>query len=344
VLLELMVAGLLMTLLAVWASQTWMHRVREAQGQALAAWMLAAREVAHDYLLRHGADIAAADHGSALLARGYRDWSQPTWVELKADRISRPGFPESGALGLHLGLRILRHGDCPGEACRLEAVIHTTQPLLTSDRQRVDEGMIAQWLMATHGAGAVVWSRSPDALAGSTMRHPNPLPGQGQPWPVGVVALAVSTTAGITAPSDASGDTGDFLRVGDPRNPDFQGAATVQGDIETRSALRARQHLVLQDRNQEFQPCEDEGALSIEGFRSGMLLCRGNVWRSAGRAAGGGFSFNSLYGCSDRDGIMMRNPVTGGCFCNPGYAPVQISDSGTHPQDGRTLGYLCVAN
>lgn len=341
VLLELMIAGLLMTLLAVWASQSWMQRVRETQAQSLAAWMLTARSVAHDYLIRHGGEIALADPLAGAVIPGYRDWSQPTWAELKADGLARPGFPETGALGLRLGTQILRHGACPGSACRLEALIHTTQPILSRTRQDVDEGMVAQWLMAAQGLGAVVWTHTPDVLAGSTLRYPNPLPGVAQSWPPGTVALAVSAPG---TPGAAHGGSEDFLRVGDTRDPDFHGSATVQGDIATQSSLRAKRYLVLKDRNSEFQACGEQGALSVESFRDGLLLCRGNIWRSAGRAAGGGFSSSSRFGCADREGNSTRNPMTGGCFCGLGYVPVQVSDSGPDPQEGRTLGYLCVAN
>lgn len=344
VLLELMVAGLLMTLLAVWGSQSWMHRLRETQAQALAAWMLSARAVAHDYLVRHGEEIARADLGVALAVQGYRDWSQPAWAELKADGLAQPGFPESGALGMSLGVQILRHGVCPGTACHLEALVHTVEPMLLRDRRRVDEGMVAQWLMAAQGLGAVVWERSPDVLAGPALRHPNPLPGLAQAWPAGIVALAASLSGVSPGTPGGQSESGDFLRVGDMRNPDFQGEASVQGDIVTRSSLRAGRYLVLQDRNVELQTCPDEGALSVEKFRNGMLLCRGNVWRSAGRAEGGGFSSNSRFGCAGHEGVTTRNPITGGCFCGAGYVPVQISDSGPDPQEGRTLGYLCVGN
>lgn len=344
VLLELIVAGLLLTLLAVWGSQSWMQRVRDAQAQALAAWMLAARTVAHDYLVRHGAEMVMADQESALAAQGYLDWSQPAWAELKAGGLARPGFPELGALGMRVGVRILRHGVCPGEACRLEALVHTMQPVLSRDRQRVDEGMIAQWLMAAQGLGAVVWEHSPDVLAGPTLRHPNPLPGLAQAWPAGVVALSVSLPGAVASSSGGSGESDDFLRVGDVRNPDFQGSATVQGDIATQSSLRAQRYLVLQDRNSEFQACVEGGALSVENFHDGLLLCRGNIWRSAGRAEGGGFSSNSRFGCANREGGSTRNPATGGCFCGMGYVPVQVSDSGPDPQEGRTLGFLCVGN
>lgn len=344
VLLELMVAGLLITLLAVWGSQSWMQRVRETQAQALASWMLAAREVARDYLALHGAVIATADQTVALSSQGYLDWSQPAWAELKAGGLARTGFPELGALGLRLGVQVLRHGVCPGEACRLEALIHTTGPVLSPDRQRVDEGMLAQWQMAAQGLGAVVWTGSADVLSGPTLRHPNPLPGSSERWPPGVVALAVSLPGSSVGSADEPGESGDFLRVGDTRDPDFQGVATVQGDITSRSALRAQHYLALGDRNVEFQICPEEGALSPERFFNGLLVCRGNTWQSAGRAAGGGFSFNSLHGCTDREGRTTRNPVTGGCFCGIGYIPVLISDSGAHPEEGRTQGFMCVGN
>lgn len=185
---------------------------------------------------------------------------------------------------------------------------------------------------------------SADVLAGSTLRLPNPLPGSAEAWPPGVVALAVSWPGASAHSTGGLGEADDFLRVGDTRDPDFQGPATVRGDITTESALRAKRYVALEDRHIEFEVCPEEGALSLERFYSGLLLCRGGTWRSAGRAAGGGFSFNTLYGCVDREGRPTKNPVTGGCFCGGGYASVLVSDSGTNPQDGRTQGYICVGN
>ena len=343
ILLELTIAALLMTLLVVWASQAWMQRLRDAEAQSLAAWMLAARHVAQSYLDVHADEIAQAPLSGVLGDGAYQDWSRPAWAELKADGLAAADFPESGPLGLRLGMQVLRQGSCPGPACRLEVLIHTDGPILSRDRRRIDEGLIAQWLMAANGGGAVVWERSPDVLAGASLRHPNPVPGMAQPWPAGVVAMSVVRSTGAGDQS-GHGNSEDFLRVGDVRDPDFQGSATVRGDIRTQSSLAAARYLVLAERNLEYQSCSIEGALSVERGYRGLLLCSGGVWMSAGRAAGGGFSHNSLRGCVNSLGQSTRNPVTRSCSCPGGYAAVQISDSGPDPVEGRTEGYICVVN
>ncbi|MDN5844512.1 MAG: hypothetical protein L0H54_13830, partial [Alcaligenaceae bacterium] len=295
------------------------------------------------YLDSHADEMAEAPLPGPLAGGAYQDWSQPKWVELKADHMATADFPESGPLGLQLGLQVLRHGACPGAACRLEALIHTDGPILSRDHKQIDQGMIAQWLMAAQGHGAVVWERSPDVLAGASLRHPNPLPGATQAWQAGVVAVSVVQSAGSGGGSN-QGDTEDFLRVGDTRNPDFQGSATVKGDIGTQSSLTAARYLVLAERNSEYHVCGVEGALSVERGFQGLLLCSSGLWRSAGRAAGGGFSHHSVRGCVNSLGQSTRNPVTRGCFCPDGYVPVQISDSGSDPVQGRTQGYICVVN
>lgn len=343
VLIELMIAALLITLLAVWASQAWVQRLRDSEAQSLAAWMLAARHVAQSYLDGHAGEIAQASLPGALGESAYQDWSRPAWAELKADGMAAVDFPESGPLGLGLGMQVLRHGVCPGAACRLEALVHTNGPIRSRDGKRIDEGMIAQWLMAAQGYGAVVWARSPEVLAGASLRHPNPLPGTTEAWQAGVVAVSVTQSPGSDGAPDQGG-TEDFLRVGDVRDPDFQGTATVKGDISTQSSLAAARYLVLGERNLEYHSCSAEGALSVERGFQGLLLCSGGLWMSAGRASGGGFSHNSQRGCVNSLGQSTRNPVTRGCFCPDGYAAVQISDSGPDPIEGRTLGYLCVVN
>src|SRR3546814_15477167 len=75
VLLELVIAGLLVTLLAVWGSQAWMQRLRDSEAQSLAAWMLAARHVTQAYLDSHVGAMAETSLPGPLAAGAYQDWS-----------------------------------------------------------------------------------------------------------------------------------------------------------------------------------------------------------------------------------------------------------------------------
>ncbi len=348
VLVELAVAGLILVLLSAWAAHAWAQRVRDFQAQSLAVWMTAAQGAARSYLRRHAPALGLADEPGALADEGFADWSAPGWDEMRAAGFVPAGWTDAGPLGHALGLRVLRSGACPGADCRLTALVHTRGPLLGRDGGAVDEGLVAQWLMAVQGRGMVVWPHAPRVLSGAARRLPAP-----EDWPAGIVALAAEDDG--TAPSGAAPpageiDLGPYLRVRDERDPEFQGGATVQGDvaaggsIRSGASLRARDFLVIEQSAAEHGGCTQEGAMSVERSRDAILLCRQGRWRSAGRPDGGGFLSHSRRGCADGTGVFRGNPVTGDCSCPFNYTPVMVSDAGTlTAPEGRTTGFICVA-
>ncbi|MER1968323.1 hypothetical protein [Castellaniella sp. GW247-6E4] len=335
--LELAVVGLLLALVSVWAAQAWAQRVRDLQAQSLAVWMTAAQSAAQSYLRLHGLAIGRADGTDALAHEGFGDWSAPGWDEMRAAGLVPPGWADAGPLGHGVGLRVLRSGACPGAACRLAALVHTRQPLLGRDGRAVDEGLVAQWLMAAQGRGMVAWPGASRVLSGAGRRLPAP-----EDWPAGIVALVVDDEGAV--PSGGDVDLSPYLRVRDARDPEFQGDATVVGDIRGGASLWARDSLVLERSGTEHSGCAEEGALTTEGGHDGILLCRQGRWRSAGRAGGGGFLSHSRQGCADSTGAYRGNPLTGDCSCPFNYTPVMVSDAGSMTSaEGRTTGFICVA-
>jgi hypothetical protein len=173
----------------------------------------------------------------------------------------------------------------------------------------------------------------PDQVAGAAFIFPNPPAADINLLPVGTIAMAITPEQLALA---------DFLRVGDTRDPDFQGKATVKGDITAQGSLLAQNYVHIGAQEQALTACGVVGAVARELY-GGLLVCRGNKWRSAGPGGGGGFSINSLYGCGTSLGLSTANPVTGLCTCPVDYDKVLISDSGPHDApEGRTRGYLCV--
>ncbi len=332
-LLELLAAMLLATLLAVWAVDAMVGRINDAAAQASAAWMLSLRDASRHYLERHGEALKSAVHAADLLDKGYADWSAPALAELRADGLLPAGFPGRAALA-GARVRVFRSAACPGPGCRLDALVHSDAPLVRAPAGPVDEQAVAQWMLASQGWGGSVRAAQPDLIGGAAFRFPNP-PWPGAALPPGTVAL---TVAGAVAQSQDS----DFLRVGDHRDPDFQGPASVQGDVSTGGDLRIARHLHLGSQAMLYAACGQEGAVSREA-EGGLAICRGGSWRTASRSGGGGFSVNQMRGCYSNQGASTANPLTGSCSCPVGSAMVQISDSG--PQafpEGRTLGYLCL--
>lgn len=333
-LLELVIAALIATLLTVWGANAWVRRLDEAHAHSMAAWMHSIRDGAQAYLRRHGASMAQAGLSDAQAIPGFHDWLNPTIAELKMAGLLATAFPEGGPGGMRAAIRILPGESCPGPDCQLQALIHGAPALLDRQSGQVDAQKVALWLMASQGHGGVVSSRDPAMVRGVAFGFVNP-PASGMPaLPAGTPAMAV--TAG-----GSSGDTA-FLRVRDNRDPDFQGPASVQGDIRSGASLVAGEYVFVGGRHIVRSPCSEEGAVAREAYR-GLLVCQSGLWRSAGGSGGGGFSTNTVHGCFASGGLSTANPVTGTCNCPPGFAVVGISDSGSAASpDGRTRGYLCV--
>ncbi len=330
-LLELLGAMLLATLLAVWGADALVGRLNDAAAQSSAAWMLSLRDAARLYVERYADSLKSASHAADLLDKGYADWSGPSLPELKADGLLAAAFPERSTLA-GARVRIVRAGNCPGSSCRLDALVHSDTPLVRGRARHVDEQAVAQWLLASQGWGGSVRAAQPDVIRGAAFQFSNP-PWPGDALPPGTVALTVAAFGA---------QDGDYLRVGDSRNPDFQGPASVQGDITTGGDLHVARHLHLVSQALLYAACNHDGAVSRE-TDGGLLICRNGLWRTASRSGGGGFSINQLRGCYSNQGASTANPLTGSCSCPVGAAMVQISDSG--PQafpEGRTFGYLCL--
>lgn len=331
-LLELVVVALIGTLLAVWGSGALVNKYNDAKAQAAAVWMISVRSAVQTYIQRYQDDMSQAGESDALASKGYTNWRQPTLAQLKADGLLSPGFPEQAAGALSVAIRVLPDARCPGDNCVFQALIHSTDAVLRTDSGQVDRQMIAQWLLAARGMGGTVNQLEPDWVKGTSFGFRNPPETTMPVLPVGTIAMAVTA---------AQQSGANFLRVGDQRNPDFQGDATVQGTIRAQQSLEAGEYLFLGASHNVMTPCNTEDAVARAGHR-GLLMCQQGMWRPAG-AAGGGFSTNSMYGCSASNGSSTANPVVGRCGCPLGYGAVLVADSGNDSSpNGRTKGYMCV--
>ncbi len=336
-----MVVAVLSLVLAIWASQEWAQRTRALQARSLAAWMGIARDAAEAFLARHAAELSGAGAADTLVDRGYADWTAPRWDELRSAGLLGAGWQTTGPLHRTLGLRVVRDGECPGASCRVWALLHA-RPALRAPAGGVDEGLVAEWLQAAEGRGLVVWPRQPGFLGGAGLRVPVPEPGTAD-WSPGVVALA-ARTAPVHGSEVGAGGGDDYLRVRDARDPDFQGDATVQGQVSSGSYLVARNGLYLEQGWGVGGMCAPEGVLGRARDGVGMMVCRQGIWALLVRPPGGGYMLNSRRGCFNATGGSSANPVTGACSCPPGYAMVQVAETGSLvAPEGWTVGYLCVA-
>ena len=220
-LIELAVALVIATLLAAWGAHTLVNRYRDAQAQAAAVWMESLHKAVVAYVRRHGPDIQTAVDVQALVLPGFADWQAPSLGELAEAGLLSSAIPHSTPLTGSAQIAVWRSGDCPGNVCAVEALINAERALLDADGSETDQAMVAQWLLAAQGKGAAVQPARPDRIQGGALDLDNRLPG-GRVLPVGTVGMAV-TAEHLALWS--------YLRVRDPRNPEFQGQMSVEGNI-----------------------------------------------------------------------------------------------------------------
>ncbi len=352
-LFELMLVAAISLAVIVWASNEWQHRARNLQAQSLAVWMLEAQEALKSLAQANATQIAAADSTAALIDSGIANWLEPSWQELKAQGFLASSWQPHGPLGQSLRFVIKRLQGCDQTSCLIRALIIANKPLAKKNG-KPDEDLIAQWLMAVTGNGLVVWPHSQNTLSGAAKQidlddlSPAPV--------IGSVALASESFVGIRAESASNAeisddeDSGngiqgeDFLRVGDLRDPEFQGNANVQGYIRSASELIAQDGLLLESSWSYGQPCSSEWALGRSTGELALTQCRAGVWQKFLRPTGGAYMFNSKRGCTDMAGVPSANPVTATCSCPLDYLSVKISESGSLAgAEGLTTGFMCVA-
>jgi len=331
-LLELALALLIASLLAAWGAHAFVNRFNDAQAQAAAVWMDAVHKAVVAYIRRHGPDMQTASAPDALLIEGFADWRAPTLPELARAGLLSEGMAQATRLTGAGRVTVWRRGDCPGNDCVVEALVHGERPLYDDIRHAPDEAMMAQWLLAAQGKGVAVQPGDPSSMRGAGFALDSTLP-NGTMLPVGTVGMAV-TAEHLALWS--------YLRVRDPRDPDFRGGLSVAGDIGGGRDIALAGQLVIGAHRNEGEECEPDNAV-VHDTAGGLLVCREGRWRSSSRSGGGGYGYNSLYGCQTREGVSTANPLTGFCSC-PWYAvAVRILEAGTNTYpDGKQYAYLCV--
>lgn len=328
--IEVIVVMALGILVAVWGASALVRSYEQQVSRADAVWMLELRSAVAGYISKHRQTIIQATDTFALVPAGYADWSMPAQAELQADGLLSNGFPVK-AQSFTASVRLIREGVCPSETCRIQAFIFSQSPYLTKDSGLVDQGRLAEWLLAAQGKGGHVASLAPLRLRGAAFDYPNP-PWEGEALAPGTVVMSVAYNDG----------DGQFLRVRDSRNPDFQGPMNVAGPVTAAQSLTVDGVVQINALATRKSGCGQAGALARTADGE-LLSCRAGIWTVAGPRPLGAFSINSLYGCATSEGGSTANPVTQKCSCPMGAAVVLVSDSGPQPDPlGRVNGFVCV--
>ncbi len=354
-LLELTLALALLTLLTVWGVQSLVDRTRDSAAWAAGTWLVEIRHGVLQMLGSHFDDLANGSvpkdgFGQPL----FMDALNPTLAELKRAGHLPETFPTRSALGFKASVTILRDRRCPGQGCRLDALVHGRSPVKRNGAP--DTMAIAQALMAMQGWGASVNARQPGRVIGAAVDMPNPLHEKAPRWEVGTLAA----WAGLDRES-----TRQYLRVGDERDPAFQGSVTIAGSIEgarlhSRSdvqaegavlseqdivagrSLIARELVHIGQTVTPGQACAEAGALGRDVVGQ-LAACVAGTWQTPTDGFGGAFGRNSKHGCEMYGGESMRNPRTGDCSCPSGYRAVPIAEGGRwYDRGGYTFGYICI--
>ncbi|HYG44828.1 MAG TPA: prepilin [Bordetella sp.] len=322
----------LASMILVWSANRLVHQVDDAAGRAAGVWLLELKRGLDNMLRQHFDSLAegvpAQDENGLPL---YANLFAPQLAELKAHGHLPAGFPETGALGGGVAIRILRDARCPGEGCRLDALAYGTAPVLVADGTAPDLMRIGAAVEASGGYGG---SATATQVRGANFGFANP-PAPGMP------ALAVGTLAVWAGFGTAEYDL--YVRRRDTRDPDLQGELSVAGPIAAAGRLHTDEYLSLGGIATAGAACPVAGGLLARGADGTVLGCRQGTWAMVGGNFGGAYASNNRYGCAHYSGRSTANPLTGSCSCPAGYAAVIISAGGKWTEtEGWTTGYVCV--
>jgi len=344
-LLELSIALLVGTLLAVWGTAALMRRVDDAGAQAMGVWLLEVRQATARMLERHFEALAAGaaprdGQGRAL----YADPTAPTLAEFRAQGLLPEGFPDASTGGVQARVRLLRTQPCPGDTCRLDALVYTSQPLRTSNGEP-DLMRMAVLSGAAGGYAGYAMAGQGGRLRGPAFDFPNP-------YAAGVAALPAGTPVLWAGMDLATADR--YVRRHDTRDPLLETSLTATGGITAGGAIQAAAGVSSGGRLKTAEFLELGGtvtagracpssALVARLDQGGLATCRNGVWTGEDGGFGGAYADNNRYGCAQYGGQSTVNPRTGKCSCPAGYRKVIVSAGGKwNDVEGWTTGYVCV--
>lgn len=299
-LLELSVALLIATLLLVWGAAALMRQADDAAARAAGTWMLEIRNAAYRMLERHfdrlsEGRVPVGPAGEPL----YADMYAPTLAEFKAQGLLPPGFAESAPTGGTARIRLAAPAACPGQACRVDALVYASTPL--SDSQgRPDMMRMAVLVEAASGYGGHATAGDQSRLRGKAFDFPNPHVSGAEALPAGTPVL----WAGMDMATAAQ-----YVRRFDERDPQLKAGLTVAGAVTGRR-LQAEEYLQIAGQAAAGGACSPNGLVgrTPEGA---LLSCQAGVWTGFG----GSTTFFTVP--TSGGGCVFANAVTGSCSCPP---------------------------
>ena len=276
---------------------TILEKLRDATNEAIFDSLAAIRNgVAFN---RNGVTITPADTGGELA------W-KPTVGELAAMGYLPAGWTATAsslnAAPYAISFTRVPAG-CAPSACNVEGLVVLQGPILAGASG--SDGAVIGPILTRIGADSGV-SLPTDAGHiqgfGNTWRADNPVPGQ----PAGVVAVRVGT---------ASSSFGQFIRIGDTRDPNLQGNLTVAGntlfgDGTTRSEFRSK--LQVDAQPVELRDGGGAACMSLRPDGTVDILCNGALSASTGvfKDASGRVSTLAGTGLVTNGGVTAQDGLT----------------------------------
>src|SRR5690606_12886167 len=239
--------------------------------RATAAYLLAVRGATQEMLVQHFETLAGypampAHAGPPPPVPSYLEHTPP--LDLGVAELVTPrgaglpgylpaGFPMQPVYGGEVRLVIWREGDCPGETCRLQAIVHTTQAIAASAGADYSPELVGQIMLATQGYGGHAPPGSGDRLRGAIFDVANPAGNV-----VGVVGVSASLDTTLF---------NQFVRQGDTRPVRLHNRLDVTGLISSATGLTLNTSVTPGD------ACPFEGAYATSA-RQALAMCMTGVW------------------------------------------------------------------
>lgn len=255
---ELAVVLLAATLGAAWLAQQSAEETEDAGARATASLLLTARGRLQGWQLQHldwliAEPSASAPPGLSAAAAWPLDLPLRALAAGPADPVWR-GRPVYGG---EVRVRLWREGTCPGSACRLQALLYTSEPVRARPGHDYSPALVGQILLATDGYGGHAPPGAADRLRGALFETANPVGAQ-----AGVVA--------VTASLDATPFT-QFVRHGDERPVRLRNTLSVDGTVRTASGLAFATAVTPGD------ACPQDGLHAQTGAAS-LAVCTTGIW------------------------------------------------------------------
>lgn len=270
-LVELAIAAVILTLGAIWMATRISNDVQDAGAQATARYLLSVKGAVQAMTVEHFDHLAGyppppAGVGPQPVTPVWLLGTMPLDVgiaQLRQPRADgRPGFlsadfPDAPVYGEEVRVRLWREGACPGESCRLQAIVHTMAPVRASEDLDYSPELVGQVVMASEGYGGHASPGAPGYIRGAIFNVPNPVGEM-----VGIVAVSASLDTTLFH---------QFVRQGDTRQ------VWLQNTLDVADAISTSTGLTLNTAVQAGASCNREGMYASTATQS-LAMCMTGVW------------------------------------------------------------------